>query len=122
MGKIRMQHRNFINSIGRCELCGSTRNLQLHHLIPLICGNDNIDLDVEDNWLVVCSSCHDKLTPTNILTRFGISKVKESSNKKVMDFYSELNDICESGERLDIEWVLDIFDKHFSSGKENADG
>lgn len=31
------EKQKFIDEIGRCELCGSRRNLQLHHMIPLVC-------------------------------------------------------------------------------------
>lgn len=70
------EKRKFINEVGKCELCGSKRNLQLHHMIPRTCENEFVNLDVEDNWLCVCGSCHAKLTPKNLLVKYGISKAK----------------------------------------------
>ena len=105
------EQKKFIDEIGRCELCGSRRNLQLHHIIPMVCENEFIDLDIEDNWLCVCGSCHAKLTPKNILVKYGISKVKEN-NKKILKrtkflkaVYAELDD----GIRLTPVEILDIF-------------
>lgn len=55
-----------------CELCGDKRNLEVHHIIPVCCGgSDNID-----NLIVVCGTCHAKLTPKRELIKVGINKVR----------------------------------------------
>ena len=109
-------HKKFIESAGRCEMCGSRRNLQLHHIIPMVCENGSMDLDVEDNWICVCSSCHAKLTPKNLLTKYGLRKKFPTTNPKYK-FYKELNELAEAGEKLCVCDVLNVFDKYFFSGK-----
>ena len=54
--------REFVARIGRCELCGSTRNLECHHIIPLAVAPDDLDLDVPDNCLCVCGTCAEGVT------------------------------------------------------------
>lgn len=57
-----------------CELCGDKRNLEVHHIIPVCCGgSDNID-----NLIVVCGTCHAKLTPKRELTKIGINRARVS--------------------------------------------
>lgn len=53
-----------------CELCGDTRNLEVHHIIPVVCGGSN---DI-NNLIVICGACHAKLTPKNELIKLGIQK------------------------------------------------
>jgi len=55
-----------------CELCGSTRGLEVHHIIPRCVGGS----DSEDNIITVCVKCHGILTPKSELTRLGIQRVK----------------------------------------------
>ncbi|MEE1336655.1 HNH endonuclease [Methanobrevibacter sp.] len=43
---------------GRCQACGTKRNLQPHHIIPCHVY-DKLYLDV-DNGAVLCQSCHDR--------------------------------------------------------------
>lgn len=69
------KYSRLIDEVGnRCELCGSKRNVEVHHIIPKICGINGIDLECDDNLIVVCSTCHGKLTPRSILTKWGIKK------------------------------------------------
>lgn len=42
---------------GRCNHCGITCRLELHHTLPLYAGGKNVMGNVE----VVCNSCHKKL-------------------------------------------------------------
>jgi polyribonucleotide nucleotidyltransferase len=39
------KYKKLVDSVGKCELCGSTRNLEVHHMIPLICAIDGVDLE-----------------------------------------------------------------------------
>lgn len=102
----------FMSGMQACELCGSKRNLQLHHLIPMVCANGYCDIDVEDNWLCVCSVCHAKLTPKNLLTKYGLGKVKMKNyyNDRTIMFYDRLNQYAGD---LDVIDVLDVFDDVF---------
>ena len=120
------EHKKFVEEIGRCELCGSRRNLELHHIIPLVCEPvDNlnkttggINLDIEDNWIVVCCACHSKLTPKKLLTRIGLDRIRRADYKRriLANFYGYLNDIVEGyNERLEyddyikaLEYALDL--------------
>jgi 5-methylcytosine-specific restriction endonuclease McrA len=40
---------------GGCRRCGTSRNLQVHHLTPLSSGGAPFDLD---NLVTLCGSCH----------------------------------------------------------------
>ena len=62
----------------RCELCGSKRNLEVHHKIPVVCGGSD-DLN---NLIVVCEICHIKLTPRSELTKIGLRKSKKQLGGK----------------------------------------
>jgi 5-methylcytosine-specific restriction endonuclease McrA len=43
----------------RCEKCGTTNNLTIHHKIKL---KDNPELLIDkDNLIVLCRSCHNKI-------------------------------------------------------------
>lgn len=64
-----------LSDIDRCELCGSKRFLEVHHCIPVCVGGT----DDEENLLVVCCSCHEKLTPRRLLQRIGINKAKQNN-------------------------------------------
>lgn len=105
-----IDQKKFCNEIGKCELCGSRRNLEVHHMIPMVCEpldsmmmpkSGPIKLDVEDNWIVLCSACHSRLTPKKLLTRLGIYRKRMVSYK-----YYVYNDFCEY-----IEDCLTKFDR-----------
>lgn len=110
-----MKKDDLIAEIGKCELCGSRRNLELHHCIPMVCENEWIDLDVEDNWIVVCGSCHSKLTPRKLLTRYGISKVKQrnAESEKAYSFYTELD----KDDGMTAADILDVFYMVYMEGR-----
>lgn len=55
-----------------CELCGNKRNLEVHHIIPVVCGGS----DCVDNLIVVCGVCHAKLTPKKELTKIGLQNAR----------------------------------------------
>ena len=71
------QMNTLIHQVGRCELCGSKRGLEAHHIVPLIFGGP----DTEDNLLVVCCSCHAKLTPRKLLTKQGLKNAKDNGKQ-----------------------------------------
>lgn len=99
------EQKKYVDDVGRCELCGSKKNLELHHIIPLVCEPPKhpIDLDTEDNWICVCGSCHSKLTPKNILVKYGMNRTKIQNNaievkarvyEDFCDYVSKHNDGC----------------------------
>lgn len=102
--------KKFCDEIGKCELCGSRRNLEVHHMIPMVCEpvdsmrmlqSGSIKLDVEDNWIVLCSACHSRLTPKKLLTRLGIYRSRLACYR-----YEVYKDFCEY-----IEDCLTKFDR-----------
>ena len=110
-----VNRREFVARIGRRELCGSTRNLECHHIIPLAVAPDDLDLDVPDNWLCVCGRCHNALTPRSLLTKMGLHQLRRDmkDKQKVERFYLRLDDALTSGDGLDVPFVLDVFDDVF---------
>lgn len=125
------EQKDFVKSIGKCELCGSKRNLELHHIIPMVCQHDHeIDLDVEDNWIVLCGSCHAKLTPKKMLTKYGISNCKENNKKILMQcqnaeaiykkFCLYIQDFLDAGERPCVDDYFDAAEYAAGIRKERA--
>lgn len=82
------EQKKYIEDVGHCELCGSKKSLELHHIIPMVCEPPEhlnvlkhpINLDTEDNWICVCGSCHAKLTPKNLLVKYGMNNSKLQNN------------------------------------------
>ena len=86
----------------KCELCGSKRGLEAHHIIPLSLGGD----DSVDNLICVCVACHSRLTPRKILTKNGMERRLEQ-NRRI----ANSNRILESNiENAEIECEDDLID------------
>lgn len=64
-----------------CELCGDKRNLEVHHIIPVVCGGS----DDVSNLVVVCGRCHARLTPKSELTKIGLRKSTKQLGRKQGD-------------------------------------
>lgn len=107
------KYTDVINEVGcKCELCGSTRNIEVHHVIPRCCQIDGVDIDDNDNLLVVCSSCHSKLTPKRMLVKYGLERVKKQG-KLLHKFYEIVQEqIGENGGISSVE-IMDIVDSVF---------
>ena len=76
----------------RCELCGSSRNLEVHHLVPRVCAIDGVDINEKDNLIVVCGACHAKLTNKGFLTKYGIRKATNTATREaIIDFYKRVD-------------------------------
>lgn len=82
----------------KCELCGSQRSLEVHHIIPVAFGGD----DSLDNLICVCNSCHGKLTPRKLLIRRGIEKKQWE-----VDFWKHFMNMCDDNNPPD---TCDVFD------------
>ena len=110
-GGVTQEHKKYLKEFSRCELCGSPKKLELHHIIPKSFGGP----DVMDNWIAICSGCHAKLTPRSILIKQGMY----SQNQPVMDFQrAMLKDLEEAKENEDyfhpdFDWAYDIFQSIF---------
>lgn len=80
--------RQLLENVGKCELCGSSRGLELHHIVPVVCGGS----DSPENLILVCKKCHALLTPKSELTRIGLKKAKQGTKfVSAIDFYTELD-------------------------------
>lgn len=97
-----------VEEAGRCELCGSKRGLEAHHIIPIVCGGD----DSEDNLICVCQCCHARLTPRRVLIRLGIKKVQNENGIKrfKLNLYDKIESICEE-RGYDIQSVFDAIEE-----------
>lgn len=72
--------RQVVKAAGRCELCGSHRDLQAHHIIPVSMLPDSL-AETEDNLICVCKGCHAKLTPSSLLTKIGIKRTQQKNTE-----------------------------------------
>lgn len=99
-----------------CELCGSSRTLEAHHIIPLVCGGT----DTIDNLIAICGRCHSILTPRKILQNIGIenTKCRDQLNRIYDSFYNEIGRSLEEGTLID---EFDVFDKVIFAEKERLD-
>lgn len=70
-------HKDYLNEYNVCELCGRSRPLQLHHVVPLCAGGP----DIIENWIAICEPCHNRLTPKGILTKLGLERCKRNGIK-----------------------------------------
>lgn len=91
-----------MGDIGKCELCGSKRGLELHHCIPCSLGGDT-----EDNLILVCAGCHAKLTPKSALTKLGLRN--RIYNIK-MSFYKWVGEFIDAGEKPDTDDFFDFIE------------
>lgn len=101
--------RELLSENEKCELCGSKRSLEVHHIIPIVCGGE----ESADNMIVICSKCHALLTPKGLLTRIGLNKASSKNLISTLSysFYKKLNTTVENRERLDAFLIMDLFDE-----------
>lgn len=95
--------RKVLSEHERCELCGSNRELQAHHIIPVSYGGR----DVEENILCVCKKCHSLLTPHSLLTS---NTINMNRNLK-LKFYQFFYEWADSGDSFDEIDVMDYLNK-----------
>lgn len=69
--------KNYRNSVNKCEICGCTQSLNVHHIISYWLFDEN-DSRVHDinNLLCVCDSCHGKIHQLNTHIVPHISEMK----------------------------------------------
>lgn len=97
---------------GECKLCGKMAHLETHHIIPKVCETIGLDINDSNNLIDICQMCHAKLTPTGLLTKYGMSKMPFT--KMRLRFYTQL---IISDTNLTAESVMNIFDKCFQTEK-----
>lgn len=93
--------KRIVEDAGRCELCGSTRGLEAHHIIPVCAGGE----DTEENLICVCNVCHGKLTPKSMLIKLG---QRQRRNIR-LELYSHIEKHCEANGYC-LESVFDALD------------
>ena len=104
------EQKKYLKEISRCELCGSPKALELHHIIPTAFGGP----DVKDNWIAICSGCHGKLTPRGLLISMGM-KGDDITRKPILDFRDALLRDLEDAKRNedyfspDFDWMFEKF-------------
>lgn len=107
------KYTDVINEAGcKCELCGSTRNIEVHHIIPRCCEIDGININDKDNLLVVCSACHSKLTPKTMLVKYGLEKARRQG-KLLHRFYEMVEKQTEENDGISSVEIMDIVDSVF---------
>ena len=99
----------------KCDKCGRTIGLEVHHIIPVIKGGT----DSIENLEVLCDICHREVhyKTRSELTKEGIKKARKKITEPLisaLDFYIKLNelleDLSEVGEDISVADVLDIID------------
>lgn len=93
-----------VKEAGMCELCGSKRALEAHHIIPIVAGG----IDSYDNLLCVCNRCHALLTPRSLLTKLGKEKVRQKN--QIVDFKVRLYEAIENNAENGIGGILDAIE------------
>lgn len=118
----RSNERALLKAINACELCGNTRNLEVHHIIPLCTSVPSIDLENKDNLIVICGNCHTRLTNKSMLTKYGLAKkrkiyhlqnkINEYRRKyyETFDEYDGYFSQCDMFDEFD-KWIKDLSDE-----------
>ena len=98
-----------VDEAGRCELCGSKRGLEAHHIVPVVCGGD----DREENLICVCQTGHARLTPRAYLCTFGIEKVKANNQKQQLKIalYERIDQLMKERPYGGIDCVFDAIEE-----------
>ena len=98
--------KQLLKETNKCELCGSKRGLEVHHIIPVTCGGPENDID---NMIVLCIGCHARLTPRKILQKIGIENcLHEDSICRINKNFYEL---IEKENCIGASEVVDIFNR-----------
>jgi hypothetical protein len=100
--------KRLLQSAEKCELCGSNKALEVHHIIPRAA----MRLEDEENLIVVCHNCHAKLTPTSLLTKCGFLKmqIKNVINGIAVNTFAKIQADEERGEIIDSIIAMDIME------------
>ena len=97
-----------------CELCGSSKGVECHHILPMCLEGYGVDFDVESNYISVCRKCHALLTPKDLLSKYGVEKSRHGAVVLLYlkrRFYKIMGEILDSGNEVSAVEACDIFDK-----------
>lgn len=96
---------------GRCVNCGSTEELEFHHVVPLEIGGN----DTEENIVPLCYYCHKAVTNHELLLRTAGRKHENGGRKRTIpENYEEILDQyldCEMGKK-ELKRRLGLSDKN----------
>ncbi|MEK7355656.1 MAG: HNH endonuclease [Bdellovibrionota bacterium] len=73
------RHALFIRDRGCCGNCGSTRNIEIDHIVPFALGGSN---DLE-NLRLVCRSCNQR----SAIEQFGVGKIQSYLKAPTLDYF-----------------------------------
>lgn len=109
--------RRYVNEHPICELCGSRKCVECHHVLPMVMEGYGLDFDVPDNYITVCKKCHALLTPHSLLIKYG--NEKNRWNGDFLDqirwrFYNDIGKKLDDGEYIEADDLFDVFDKVIS--------
>ena len=101
-----------------CSLCGATKNLEIHHIVPISKGGTN----ETENLAILCDKCNSKIRNRIVpiienqfeITQFGGNGTRENLRQQIEDV-SELS-IRISGETLKQAMTMRN-DKETTTGK-----
>jgi hypothetical protein len=92
--------KEYRNNISKCEICGCTNNLNVHHIISYWLFDDNdTRVHSKDNLLCACDSCHGKIHQLNTYIVPHISEMK----------YKNLLELLESLKSQVPESLIEIY-------------
>jgi hypothetical protein len=101
-----------------CELCGSKKGIECHHVLPMCMEGYGVDFDIEDNYITVCRKCHALLTPRPLLAKYGMERSRWDGDlfKNIRyQFYKKMGEFLdETGGFADATDVMDVFDDTIS--------
>ena len=106
--------REYIAEHPVCELCGSRKGVECHHVLPMCMEMYGVNFDVEDNYLSVCRKCHALLTPRSLLAKIGNERLRWDGNVPLQirwRFYDTIGKMLDNGEYVDSDTLFDVFDE-----------
>lgn len=99
------KQKEYKDRIGKCEICGATNGLNLHH------RDENLFHNTEDNWQVLCQDCHGKShTKFNNQPKFDYEFDYIISIEDVGE--EDCYDICMSGNENIANFIANNFIVH----------
>lgn len=105
--------RDYVAEHPVCELCGSKKGVECHHVLPMCMEMYGVDFDVEDNYLTVCRKCHALLTPRPLLAKIGNARASWDGNVPMQirwKFYNRIGELLDNDENVESDVLFDVFD------------
>jgi hypothetical protein len=96
----------FVAAYTNCEICGTSRNLETHHIVPRrMGGSRRPEIEATSNKAVLCHSCHTQITEqrwrlertdqellvTDVATGQVVARRLFNSDFRPSEYFHELN-------------------------------